>query len=188
MALLSGTAAQLALDFLRSGRILKEGGLETLQKAYKATNRGEAMPEEAVSEFRKILNALKAADAADRIRITRLYRQLPDEFRMKPEKADIFQYTGTGSRKELEDVAADLQFDLGQEELNPNYARDEMITQWGQLAMNNPRKRPRYASSAKRGIESNRAQSMQGMRWRNAKTKADLERITALLNLFGSLS
>lgn len=72
MALLSGTAAQLALDLLRSGRAFRDDGVKTLQKAYKATNRGEAMSESAVSEFKKLVKALEAEAIQRRIQHSRI--------------------------------------------------------------------------------------------------------------------
>jgi hypothetical protein len=59
MALLSGTAAKVALDLLRSGRAFEADGVKMFERALKATQRGQ-VPEGAVSEFRKLIDGLEA--------------------------------------------------------------------------------------------------------------------------------
>jgi hypothetical protein len=59
MAILSGTSAKVALDLLRSGRAFEKDGVKMFERALKATQRGQ-VPEGAVSEFRKLVDILKA--------------------------------------------------------------------------------------------------------------------------------
>jgi len=66
MALLSGTAAQVALDLLRSGRAFEKDGVKMFERALKATQRGQ-VPEGAVSEFRKLIDGLQAEAIQRRI-------------------------------------------------------------------------------------------------------------------------
>ena len=70
MALLSGTAAQVALDLLRSGRAFEADGVKMFERALKATQRGQ-VPEGAVSEFRKLVNGLEAEAINRRLQISR---------------------------------------------------------------------------------------------------------------------
>lgn len=179
MALLSGTAAQLALDFLRSGRILKEGGLETLKKAYKATNRGEDMPEEAVSEFKKILNALKTRDAAEQIFRERTMRGIPLEDRppsILPKVPDPRNYANVINEEGFDKLLRNIQQNAEYGDTNAKYYKRFMDTRsvaddW-------------YASSS--DYPSNvDARDMQTSRRNATVSRAELQKLEALYRLFG---
>ena len=59
MSLLSpGSARQVAIDLLRSGHAFKDNGVSLFKRAYRATQRADA-PDEAVSEFRNLINLLR---------------------------------------------------------------------------------------------------------------------------------
>lgn len=189
-ALLSGTAAKLALDFLRSGRLVDEAGLKTLQKAYKATNRGEAMPEEAVSEFRKILNALKTRDVAEQIHKSRTLRRVPLEARppseLLPAPQPVAKYIEESGG--IDNVVMDLLQEA--EYANTNAARSKglmlsrLTTPDERLI---PENRPVYASSA--GFpEALDARSMQASRRSATLSRANAQRLEALYRLFGDLT
>lgn len=55
---LYGSTAKMALQFLKSGRAFKEGGAETFEKLLRSLDR-KLDPTEAVSEFRKLINAIE---------------------------------------------------------------------------------------------------------------------------------
>jgi hypothetical protein len=90
MALLSGTAAEIALDLLRSGRAFQKDGAKTFERALKATQRGQ-VPEGAVSEFRKLIDGLEAEAIQRRLgfagRVTT--RKLPPWSAMRMESSYI---------------------------------------------------------------------------------------------------
>jgi hypothetical protein len=62
----SSTIRKLALDVLRSGKAFEPDGVKHFQKLYK-TFEGKSAPDEVVSEFRRLVDALNAPSISNRI-------------------------------------------------------------------------------------------------------------------------
>ena len=93
MALIGpGTFRKVALDILKSADNFDDEAVKRLSKAWRATQRGAGpMPEEVLSEFRRIADAFKAQQAMNRVNKAR-YDRAMEEF-AKREVWRTGQYT-----------------------------------------------------------------------------------------------
>ena len=158
MALLSGTAAKVAIDLLRSGRAFEEGGIQMFERALKATQRGQ-VPEGAVSEFRKVVDALKASRAAETIAAKRLETFGPG---LKP-SLDVEDY--------IFDSPDRLRTNANVWDIRANRYKQESLAE------------PPVWRASDMSMTPNEA--MQTFRFRASRDRSKAAIIDALINLFG---
>ena len=85
------TIRKLALDVLRSGKAFEPDGVKHFKKLYK-TFEGKSAPDEVVSEFRRIVDVLKAREVAGNVAATRMRRAGNERLAQEVQgpRADVF--------------------------------------------------------------------------------------------------